>query len=58
MGDLVNLRSARKARDRQARESQAAANRAFYGRTKAARVAEEAARTRVETVLDGAKRED
>ena len=58
MGEVVNLRRARKARDRAAGDAQAAANRAAFGRTKAekARDAEEAARR--ERALDGAKRED
>lgn len=35
MGDLVNLRAARKKRARSAAEAQAATNRAKFGRTKA-----------------------
>ncbi len=35
--DLINLRRARKQRDRAAREEQAAANRVKFGRTKAER---------------------
>ncbi|WP_026793075.1 DUF4169 family protein [Pleomorphomonas oryzae] len=34
MGDLVNLRRARKDRDRRRREDEAAENRAKFGRTK------------------------
>jgi hypothetical protein len=57
MGDVINLRSARKAKARTTAEKQAAENRAKFGRTKAQRLAdaqEEAARART---LDGAKRE-
>jgi hypothetical protein len=35
MGDIVNLRQARKAKKRDARKSAAAANRAAFGRSKA-----------------------
>ncbi|RYE01933.1 MAG: DUF4169 family protein [Sphingomonadales bacterium] len=58
MGDLVNLRQARKARDRKARAAEADANRALHGRTKAERMADAAERQRVAQMLDGAKRED
>ena len=58
MGDVVNLRQARKVKARRDKEAQAAANRALHGRTKAERAADAAARARVEQQLDGAKRED
>lgn len=35
MGDVINLRLHRKRKDRQAKEAEAAANRAKHGRTKA-----------------------
>ena len=35
MGEVVNLRRARKARDKAARDTEAAANRQLHGRTKA-----------------------
>lgn len=57
MGEVVNLRRARKARARDTAETTAAANRAAFGRSKAEREtgAIEAART--ERALDAAKRE-
>ncbi len=58
MGELVNLRAARKARARRDKEAQAAANRALHGRTKAERAADVAERQRLKGTLDGAKRED
>jgi hypothetical protein len=58
MGDPVNLRQARKARERSAREAEAAANRALHGRTKAERAAEATERDRAGKLLDGARRED
>lgn len=58
MADVVNLRLARKARDRAAAAKLAEANRAKFGRTKAERDAEAQAAARAERLLDGAKRED
>ncbi|WP_083943231.1 DUF4169 family protein [Sphingomonas soli] len=58
MGEVVNLRQARKARDRKVRAVQADANRALHGRTKAERLADAAERQRIAQTLDGAKRED
>jgi hypothetical protein len=58
MGDVVNLRQARKAKARRDKETQAATNRALHGRTKAERLAEKAERARSEQRLDGAKRDD
>jgi hypothetical protein len=57
MAEVVNLRAARKARARTAKETQAAANRAAFGRTRAQRAAEEAEQARLAAVMDGAKRE-
>ncbi|MBY0332608.1 MAG: DUF4169 family protein [Acetobacteraceae bacterium] len=54
MGDLVNLKGARKARDRVAREATAAANRAKHGRTAAERAADRQAEARRQALLDGA----
>jgi hypothetical protein len=58
MGEVVNLRRARKARDRAGKETTAAANRAAFGRSKAekARDTEEVARRA--RLLDGAKRDN
>ena len=58
MGEVVNLRTARKARDRKARETVADANRALHGRTKAERAADDGARARIDKNLDSARRED
>ncbi len=58
MGEVVNLRRARKARDRAAEEAQAAANRVAFGRTKAERINDAAVEARRLRALDGAKRED
>jgi hypothetical protein len=54
----VNLRQARKARDKAAREAAAAVNRAAHGRTRAERERDAAAEALRRRLLDGAKRED
>ena len=57
MGEIVNLRRVRKARDRRAKEEAAQANRAAHGRSKAERGLT-AAQARLETAkLDAHKRE-
>ncbi len=58
MGEVVNLRLARKAKRRATEAATAATNRAAFGRTKAEKAADRAARDRAEHLLDGAKRED
>lgn len=58
MGDVVNLRQARKVKARRDKEAQAATNRALHGRTKAERSADAAQRARAEQLLDGARRDD
>lgn len=58
MGEVVSLRRARKAKTRAAAATQAAANRAAYGRTKAEKAAEALERARREASLDGAKRDE
>lgn len=58
MGDVVNLRLARKAHERAQAQAQAAANRAKFGRTKADRTREAMDAARAERHLDGAKRSD
>ena len=55
MGEVVNLRLARKAAGRKAQEADAAANRARHGRTKAEREATTAEAERTARLLDGAK---
>jgi len=54
MGEIVNLRQARKAKARAAAADDAAARRVLFGRTKAEVVADAAERGRVAQVLDGA----
>lgn len=57
MGDVVNLRTARKQRERAIREAEAAANRSRFGRTKGQKHqdADDAARARRD--LDGKRLE-
>jgi hypothetical protein len=57
MAAIVNLNRARKARAKTEAETQAAANRAKHGRTKAEKANDRAAEARRETLLDGAKRQ-
>ena len=57
MAEILNLRLARKQRDRATREASATANRAKFGLTKAERVAQSAEASRRESTLDGARRE-
>ncbi|MGX1306670.1 vacuolar-type H+-ATPase subunit E/Vma4 [Amorphus suaedae] len=52
MAEIVNLRSARKARMRADEKDRAAENRARHGLTKAEKQAEAARRTQSETHLD------
>lgn len=58
MAEIINLRRARKARDRDAAKAQADANRLQHGRTKAEREAGERETERATRLLDGAKRDD
>jgi hypothetical protein len=58
MGEVVNLRRARKAKTRRDAETIATANRAAFGRTRAQKEADTAERERRERTLDGAKREE
>ena len=55
MGEVVNLRRARKAKARTERETAAAANRAAFGQTKSEKAAAEAEMDRATRDLDGAK---
>ena len=57
MAEVINLRTARKARQRGAAEASAAANRAKFGQPKAARQAQKHEADRAAKLLDGAKRE-
>lgn len=58
MAEIVNLRQARKARQRAAGESAAAANRARFGQTKGERLKHEAETAREARLLDGARRDE
>ncbi|MER0237727.1 DUF4169 family protein [Fulvimarina sp. MAC8] len=55
MGDIVNLRRARKAKARDDREAEAADNRVKFGTPPALRSLEEARKTKAEKALDGHK---
>ena len=52
MAEIVNLRRARKDKERRERESQAKANRRRFGRTKAEKAADEDANQRSRQALD------
>jgi len=56
MNRVVNLKRARKLKQREAAESQAAANRLTHGRTKAQKQLTQAERKAAEKTLDGHKR--
>ena len=55
MAEIINLRRARKARARDQATTQAAQNRATYGRTPAERAAADADKARHVRTLDSAK---
>jgi len=57
MGDVINLRQARKVRNRADDERRAAANRAKHGRTKSEKTRAAAARKSFDAAIDGARRE-
>jgi hypothetical protein len=57
-GGVVNLRQARKVRDRVAKRSKADENAAKFGRSKAQKAREEADAARARAVLDAHRRED
>jgi hypothetical protein len=58
MTKIVNLRLARKARDRGEAENRAAANRALHGRNKAQKQAAKAEQDRLARTVDGARLDD
>jgi hypothetical protein len=58
MGDIVNLKRARKAQARDAAAALADANRAKHGQTKAERAQIAAEAARLARTLDGAKKSD
>lgn len=55
MGEVINLRLARKAAARSVKQANAANNRAAHGRTRAERTATEAETARTARLLDGAR---
>jgi hypothetical protein len=57
MGDVINLRTARKSKARATAATQADANRAKFGRTKAEKQVDAAEKARVDGLLDGTKLE-
>jgi hypothetical protein len=57
-GGVVNLRQARKARERAAKRSKADENAAKFGRSKAQKAREEEEAARARAVLDAHRRED
>lgn len=57
MGEVINLRTARKARDRATAAAQANANRVKFGRSKAEKQADAAETTRREQLLDDTLRD-
>ncbi|MFM7612472.1 MAG: DUF4169 family protein [Alphaproteobacteria bacterium] len=58
MGEIVNLKRARKMKAREAAEAKAAENRAQYGQTKAERARLAAEKAKLRAVIDGAKKEE
>jgi hypothetical protein len=58
MAEIVNLRQARRRRDRARHEAEAAANRAKFGRTGAVKKADANNAERAERILDGARLDD
>jgi hypothetical protein len=58
MGDIVNLRRARKAKARAEAETDAQANRVSHGRTKAEKTLTKAEKEAADRKLDGHKRND
>jgi membrane protein involved in colicin uptake len=55
MGEVVNLRKWRKAREKAEAEAQAAANRAAFGRTKAEKKREATEAAQREALLEGSR---
>lgn len=58
MAEIINLRQARKARDRDGAVRQAAANRAQHGATKGEKLRRKQDAERLTRTVDGAKREE
>jgi Domain of unknown function (DUF4169) len=58
MGEVINLNKARKTRGLAQAKAEAANNRVLFGRGKAEKAAQEAARKAAARLLDGARRDD
>ncbi len=58
MGELVNLRTARKRRARAEKAADAEQNRLLFGRTKAEKQRQQTEKARAEKHIDGHKREE
>jgi hypothetical protein len=58
MAEIINLRSARKAKARAGAAATAAQNRALHGRTLAQKAADQTEAERRERTLDGVRREE
>jgi hypothetical protein len=58
MGDLINLKAARKARERAAKAEAAAENRVRFGRTKGDKTRERTEAEKAERTLDRHRRDD
>lgn len=58
MAEIINLRLARKARQRADAEQKAAENRARFGRSKNERIAQEREAARLAHKINGARRDD
>ena len=57
MAEIVNLNRARKAKARAEKQAEAAANRAKHGRPKAEKALDRSEAARLESLLDGARKE-
>jgi hypothetical protein len=57
MAEIINLRHARKAKARADKEGRAQANRVKHGRTNAAKRQADMDRRKLDSVVDGARRE-
>jgi len=58
MADIINLRTARKAKARTEKEAAAEANRLKFGRTKAEKRKDASEKARAEKHIDGHKRDE
>ncbi|WP_066696132.1 DUF4169 family protein [Sphingobium amiense] len=56
MGDIINLRHARKAKARRDREKVAGQNRILFGRTKTKKARDEKSKVKMDQAIEGAHR--